>query len=50
MEKGLLGLLPGRVTFVVDREGVVRDSFSSQVRVKTHVSRALDLVRSLEAH
>ncbi|MGB7396667.1 MAG: peroxiredoxin, partial [Candidatus Macondimonas sp.] len=27
-----LGLLPGRVTFVVDREGIVRHLFSSQFR------------------
>jgi len=48
VEKGLFGLLPGRVTFVIDRDGVVRDSFSSQLRVKTHVERARDLVKSLE--
>ncbi len=46
--KKTLGLLPGRVTFVIDRQGVVRDSFSSQLRVKAHVGRALDLVRTLE--
>jgi peroxiredoxin Q/BCP len=44
-----LGFIPGRVTFIVDRDGVIRDAFSSMVRVKTHVSRALSLVRSLEA-
>jgi thioredoxin-dependent peroxiredoxin len=44
-----LGLLPGRVTYVIDRQGMIRDAFSSQLRVKTHVGRALDLVRSLEA-
>jgi peroxiredoxin Q/BCP len=44
--KGPLGL-PGRATFVIDKRGIVRDVFSSQLRVKRHVSRALDLVRSL---
>jgi peroxiredoxin Q/BCP len=48
VEKGLFGLLPGRVTFVIDRDGVVRDAFSSQLRVKTHVERALNLVKTLE--
>ena len=48
VDKGFFGLLPGRTTFVIDREGIVRDAFTSQVRVKTHVARALDLVRSLE--
>ena len=47
--KSFLGLLPGRVTYVIDRQGMIRDAFSSQLRVKTHVERALDLVRSLEA-
>ncbi|MFY2562254.1 peroxiredoxin [Corallococcus terminator] len=42
-----LGLLPGRVTFVVDRAGVIRDSFESQIRVGEHVRRSLELVRSL---
>jgi thioredoxin-dependent peroxiredoxin len=43
---GLLGLA-GRATFVIDKHGMVRDAFSSQLRVKRHVSRALDLVRGL---
>ncbi|MCE9673858.1 peroxiredoxin [Myxococcus stipitatus] len=42
-----LGLLPGRVTFVVDRQGIVRDSFESQIRVGEHVRRSLELVRKL---
>ena len=44
--EGPLGLA-GRVTFVIDKGGVVRDAFSSRLRVKRHVSRALDLVRGL---
>lgn len=43
----LLGLIPGRVTFVVDRKGVIRHAFESQLRVGEHVRRALDLVRTL---
>jgi peroxiredoxin Q/BCP len=43
----LLGLLPGRVTFVVDRKGVIRSAFESQLRVGEHVRRALALVRTL---
>ena len=38
---------PGRATFVVDKRGIVRDAFSSRLRVKRHVSRALDIVRGL---
>lgn len=44
-----LGVLPGRSTFVVDRAGVVRHRFDSQLRVGEHVRRALELVRVLEA-
>jgi peroxiredoxin Q/BCP len=39
--------LPGRVTFVVDRLGIVQDVFASRVRVHRHVSRALAIVRGL---
>jgi peroxiredoxin Q/BCP len=42
-----LGVLPGRVTYVIDREGVVRHVFSSQVQFGTHVEQALDVVRRL---
>ena len=44
--KGPFGL-PGRATFVIDQRGIVRDVFSSRLRVKRHVSRALDVVRAL---
>jgi peroxiredoxin Q/BCP len=44
--EGSLGLA-GRATFVIDRCGMVRDAFSSRLRVKKHVSRALDVVRGL---
>lgn len=43
--KKTLGLLPGRATFVVDRQGRILDAFSSQIRVGTHVERALRRVR-----
>ena len=39
--------LAGRATFVIDRRGIVRDAFSSRLRVKRHVSRALEMVRGL---
>ncbi len=42
-----LGLLPGRVTFVIDRDGVVRHTFNSQLNAKKHVTEALHIVQSL---
>ena len=37
-----LGLLPGRVTFVIDKKGVVRHVFNSQLQATRHVQEALD--------
>ena len=42
-----LGLLPGRVTYVIDREGVVRHVFSSQFSADRHVAEALAIVAKL---
>ncbi|MEW6364979.1 MAG: peroxiredoxin [Acidobacteriota bacterium] len=42
-----LGLLPGRVTYVIDKQGTVRMVFSSQLHYQRHVDEALELVRSL---
>ncbi len=41
------GLLPGRVTLVIDRNGVVRNSFSSQWNPARHVEESLKLLREL---
>jgi peroxiredoxin Q/BCP len=42
-----LGLLPGRVTFVIDRQGVVRHVFNSQFQATKHVDEALSALRAL---
>lgn len=42
-----LGLLPGRVTFVIDGDGVIRHRFASQLLVHKHVEEALAAVRAL---
>jgi thioredoxin-dependent peroxiredoxin len=42
-----LGILPGRVTYVIDREGIVRHVFSSQLAADRHVAEALAIVRQL---
>ena len=41
------GLVPGRVTYVLDEEGVVRHIFSSQLGVEKHVEEALEALRSM---
>ena len=45
--KNTLGVLPGRVTFVFDKQGVVRHRFESAVRFGKHVDEALQIVKSL---
>jgi peroxiredoxin Q/BCP len=45
--RSTLGIFPGRATFVVDRDGVVRHEFTSQLRVVSHVQQALAVVRRL---
>jgi peroxiredoxin Q/BCP len=44
--KSLFGI-PDRVTFVIDREGVVRHVFQSRLRFGKHVDEALDVVKTL---
>ena len=48
VKKSFLGLLPGRVTFVIDREGKVRHAFDSQIRPTAHVAEALRVVREIQ--
>ncbi|MGO9470530.1 MAG: peroxiredoxin [Isosphaeraceae bacterium] len=42
-----LGILPGRVTFVIDRHGIIRFVFSSQFQPAQHVARALRVLKDL---
>jgi peroxiredoxin Q/BCP len=42
-----LGLLPGRVTFVIDRDGIVRHVFNSQLQATKHVDEALAMIKRL---
>ncbi len=41
------GLLPGRTTFVIDRQGVVRHVFDSQLRIGRHVQDALGVIKRI---
>jgi peroxiredoxin Q/BCP len=44
-----LGVLPGRVTYVIDRTGTVRHVFNSMTNIGRHVDDALAVVRELHA-
>ena len=42
-----LGFLPGRVTYVIDKTGVVRRTYSSQLRATRHSREALEALAAL---
>ena len=42
-----LGIMPGRVTYVIDKEGIVQHVFNSQFAADRHVAEALAVVRQL---
>jgi thioredoxin-dependent peroxiredoxin len=43
-----LGVLPGRVTFVIDKQGIVRLKFSSQLNFEKHVSEAVETLKNIQ--
>jgi thioredoxin-dependent peroxiredoxin len=45
----VLGVVPGRVTYVIDRQGTVRHVFNSMTNIGQHISDALRVVRQLQA-
>jgi len=44
-----LGLLPGRVTYVIDQEGIIRHIFNAQFNPKAHVEEAMKVLKTLKA-
>ena len=42
-----MGMIAGRVTFVIDRKGDIRGKFSSQLNYTKHIEEALKVIRSL---
>ncbi|MEM6334979.1 MAG: peroxiredoxin [Bacteroidota bacterium] len=44
-----LGLMPGRVTYVIDREGIVQHVFNAPFMAAQHVREALETVTRLQA-
>ncbi len=41
-----LGILPGRVTYVIDAQGVIQHVFSSQLNVEKHIQEAIHVITS----
>lgn len=46
--KKTFGLLPGRATFVIDKNGTVRHIYSSQMNPDRHIDEALAALRKLQ--
>lgn len=44
-----LGLLPGRVTYVIDTSGTVRHIFNSQMNFQGHINESLKIVQALSS-
>jgi peroxiredoxin Q/BCP len=43
-----MGLIPGRVTYIIDKKGIVRNIFSSQTQAQRHVEEAKKTLVQLE--
>ncbi len=41
------GFIPGRVTYVIGKDGVIKHIFNSQIRPQKHVEEALKVLRGL---
>ena len=44
-----LGIIPGRVTYIIDKKGVVRHVFNSQYQPQKHVEEAIEVLQKLNA-
>ncbi|ATB39640.1 peroxiredoxin [Cystobacter fuscus] len=47
--RSFMGLLPGRVTYVIDRQGIVQHVFNSQLQATKHITEAMNVLKRLSA-
>jgi peroxiredoxin Q/BCP len=43
-----MGLIPGRVTYIIDKKGIIRHIFSSQTQTQRHVEEAKKKLEEIE--
>jgi peroxiredoxin Q/BCP len=43
-----MGIIHGRVTYIIDKKGIVRHIFSSQFQPEKHIEEALKVLEELE--
>jgi peroxiredoxin Q/BCP len=46
--KASFGLIPGRVTYIIDKNGIVKHIFSSQFQFKRHIEESLRTLKNLK--
>ena len=46
--KSTFGVIPGRVTFVIDKKGIIKNIFSSQFNFKKHIDESLETLKHLD--
>jgi thioredoxin-dependent peroxiredoxin len=46
--KKTMGIFSGRVTFVIDKEGIIRMIYSSQLNFQKHVDEAVEMLKQLK--
>lgn len=44
-----LGIYSGRVTYIIDKEGVIRHIFSSQLQPEKHIAEAMNTLKKLQS-
>jgi peroxiredoxin Q/BCP len=44
----IFGLIPGRVTYVIDKQGIVRQVFNSQMNAEKHITESLKAIKNLK--
>ncbi len=45
-----MGMIPGRVTYIIDKSGIVQDVFNSQFNPTSHVEQALRIIKSCDSN
>ncbi len=46
--QGLLGLIPARITYIIDKQGVIRKSFRHDLNIGKHLSDTLAALETVE--
>jgi len=47
VKSSLLGILPGRVTYVIDKEGIVQHIFENQFGAEQHITESLNILKEI---